>query len=705
MADTFVTIEEAAELEGIKYNSFVQVLKRDINQQYVTKLIPSETGGKPRKYVAVSSLSENAQKAHREVERIRSLTADTVTKFEVVPEEKMQPWYVNADLDWYIEKYKENYYKAVELANIIRDFLNYDEDNRTAHAEAFAQEYLGKGQRTLYRYTKAYLEASAWAIKKAKEDNCNYDFFKVLCLCRKPKETGMFPSFTDEVKQVIKNIWFNKDFATNQGTREMLYEKLEAVASINKWKKIPSYPSVARYISYLMEDEGMYNAWYLAAFGTRDYKNRRMAKATRDTTGLQVMQIVMGDAHTFDCWVSYRHPNGKVSAIKPKLVAWVDLRSRVILGDVICKDPNSDIIKQSLLKMIYSDPGGVPEYLYIDNGKDFTSEGMTGRKRNDRSSGNDDIEFDDVTRGFYKSIGIKDDHRALPYEPWSKGQIERFFGTVCNKFTKWMTSYTGTLTGSRTSAKVNKNINKMLESGQLLNMDEFYALWNTFLHEKYEVKEQGGLKKLKEKYKVPIELFKNVPEEERYFKAAPPKSYCTMLMMKSESVRVRNIGIVKFGYEYRADELWDYIDQKVDIKYDPDDITTIYVFNKKGKRICEAKSQELLQVAPKVSQKALEEHIKAQKRQIRKDRELLEDANRPFEERNEQYVGFNSVTGGIDLMVGKKGNPPAKVIALPNDRTYSTNKEVRMNDQQDYESEYLKKQAESALKKLRAIGE
>lgn len=34
------------------------------------------------------------------------------------------------------------------------------------------------------------------------------------------------------------------------------------------------------------------------------------------------------------------------------------------------------------------------------------------------------------TMGFYKSIGIKDDHRALPYEPWSKGQIERFFRTV-----------------------------------------------------------------------------------------------------------------------------------------------------------------------------------------------------------------------------------------------------------------------------------
>lgn len=55
---------------------------------------------------------------------------------------------------------------------------------------------------------------------------------------------------------------------------------------------------------------------------------------------------------------------------------------------------NSDILKQSLLKMIYSEPGGVPEYLYIDNGKDYTAKTMTGRDRNDRSGMN----FDNETR-------------------------------------------------------------------------------------------------------------------------------------------------------------------------------------------------------------------------------------------------------------------------------------------------------------------
>lgn len=460
MAEVYVTLSEAAELEGVQYQTMARRTQRN-KKNFVTKTEKSETGGRDVVLVAVSSLSKQARNAWKEREKLKSFTEEFPDKKE--DEQKPEvPWYVNTDVDWYIENYKERYYKAVELGNVVRKFLQYDEGDRTKYAEEFAQKYLGKGQRTLYRYTKAYLEASAWADKLEKEDGAGREFFKVLCLCRKPKETGCFPSIKPEVKQVIKNIWFNEDFARNQGTREMLYEKLTAIANINKWEKIPSYQTVTRYISYLMEDEGMRNAWFLASRGTREYKNKVMVKGSRDTKGLQVMQIVMGDEHTFDCWVSYKQPNGKVIAIKPHLAAWVDMRSRVIMGDVMCKDANSDILKQSLLKMIYSEPGGVPEYLYIDNGKDYTAKTMTGRDRNDRSG----MSFDNETMGFYKSIGIKDDHRALPYEPWSKGQIERFFRTVCNKFTRWMKSYTGTLTGSKTSDKVDKDIKRMLERGE-----------------------------------------------------------------------------------------------------------------------------------------------------------------------------------------------------------------------------------------------
>lgn len=692
MAEVYVTLNEAAELEGIQYKTLSKRIDRNPEKFLITKE-QRNGGGKELTMVAVSSLSKKARTSWKEREKLKEVANAPVQEAEDKTE---IPWYVGEDLDWFIEKHNSEWYKAMELGNIVREFMDYDERGRTEFAESFAQERLGKGKRTLYRYTKSYMEAEAWADKMHKEDGGNYEFFKVLCLCRKPKEAGTFPSFTPEVRQAIKNIWFNAEFAQNQGTKEMLYDKLNILKNINKWEKIPSYQSVARYINYLMEDENMYNAWYLASRGSREYKNKILVKGSRDTKSLQVMQIVMGDEHTFDCWVAYTHPNGKVTAIKPHLAAWIDMRSRMILGDVMCKDANSDVLKQSLLKMMYSEYGGVPEYLYIDNGKDYTAKTMTGRSRNDRSG----MDFDNETKGFYKSIGIKDDHRALPYEPWSKGQIERFFSTVCNRFTKWFTSYTGTLTGSKTFAKVKKDVAGMLERGELMSMEEFFEAWNTWLHEDYMVRKHGGLKKAGEEWQTPLSCFENA---ERYEKAIPPKSYATMLMMKSENRLVKNIGIQLMGMEYRSDELCDFIGQKVDVKYDPEDMGTIYVFQK-GKKVCEAYCQELLQIAPKVPQKALEEHLKRQKRQQKRDRERLEEARVPFEQLNEQYVGFSETTGGIDLMKeGKKKDNQYKVIQIPTDKTYRNGFRVNRNEEPEEENEYINRKAEDALAALRAL--
>lgn len=690
MAEAYVTLNEAAELEGIGYETIKKRVQRSPEKFHVT-MEQRQSGGKELVMVAVSSLSKKARASWKEREKLKAVAEAPVQEAEGMTE---APWYVGEDIDWYIEKHNSEWYKAMEIGNIVREFLEYDEKGRTEYAETFAQERLGKGKRTLYRYAKSYMEAEAWADKLHKEDGGNYEFFKVICLCRKPKEAGTFPSFTPEVRQAIKNIWFNAEFAQNQGTKEMLYDKLNILKNINKWEKIPSYQSVVRYINYLMEDENMYNAWYLASRGTREYKNKVLVKGSRDTKSLKVMQIVMGDEHTFDCWVAYTHPNGKVTAIKPHLAAWIDMRSRAIIGDVMCKDANSDILKQSLLKMMYSEPGGIPEYLYIDNGKDYTAKTMTGRSRNDRSG----MDFDDETRGFYKSIGIKDDHRALPYEPWSKGQIERFFSTVCSQFTKWFTSYTGTLTGSKTFAKVNKDIKGMLERGELMSIDEFYQAWSKWLHEVYMARQHGGLKKAGEEWLTPLSCFENA---ERYEKAVPPRSYATMLMMKSENRLVKNIGIQLMGMEYRSDELCDFIGQKVDIKYDPEDMATIYVFQK-GRKVCEAYCQELLQIAPKVPQKALEEHLKRQKRQQKRDRERLEEARIPFEELNEQYVGFSETTGGIDLMKGGK-QKKAKIVQLPGDRTFQNGFRPSKQEEPEEENEYINKKAEDALKALRAL--
>ena len=171
MAETYVTLTEAAELESIKRSSMRSRLMRD-KDAFVTKTEKSGTGGKDIVLVAVSKPARNAWK---ERERLKAMAETPQETAENVKRDI--PWYVSVDLDWYIENYKERYYQAVELGNVIRRFLQYDEGDRTKYAEEYARQYLQKGQRTLYRYVKAYLEASAWADKLQKEDGSGYDHF------------------------------------------------------------------------------------------------------------------------------------------------------------------------------------------------------------------------------------------------------------------------------------------------------------------------------------------------------------------------------------------------------------------------------------------------------------------------------------------------------------------------------------------------
>lgn len=142
MAEVYVTLGEAAELERVKYNTMVKRVLRK-QESFVTKTEKSENGGKDVVLVAVSSLSKQARNAWKEREKLKSFTEEFPDKKE--DEQKPEvPWYVNTDVDWYIENYKERYYKAVELGNVVRKFLQYDEGDRTKYAEEFAQKYLGK---------------------------------------------------------------------------------------------------------------------------------------------------------------------------------------------------------------------------------------------------------------------------------------------------------------------------------------------------------------------------------------------------------------------------------------------------------------------------------------------------------------------------------------------------------------------------------
>ena len=299
----------------------------------------------------------------------------------------------------------------------------------------------------------------------------------------------------------------------------------------------------------------------------------------------------------------------------------------------------------------------------------------------------------------YQSIGIQEVGRSLPYQPWDK-PIERFFSTVCSKFSKWFESYTGTLTGSKTYAKRQKDIDQMLERGELLTMEEFFEVWTEWKNTKYHTRKHRGLSDAGEKWVTPIEMFENGP---RYEKAAPPREYAAMLLMKAATARVTNQGINKFGTLYTDTELAYYVNQKVNIKWDIDDVTKLYVYDMDGKKICEAVSAELLAFGPHCSQAALEKHLRDQKRNEREVREYLEERVRPYELRLEDGARPSDAVGMIDLTI--KATPSQKLVSLPKDRMFRSEQASKTSRKKATDDTFLNAKGDKALSLLRAMNE
>lgn len=687
MPEEFITLEKAATYEGISYKGMTSRLARN-PAQYHTQTQAREGGGKDQVMVSVSSLTMKAQKAYRAAQKA------AVPKLVTVQPPAPPPWYVEADPNQFLENHGPEFHGALLMAEEVQKVLDYAGSDKTARAEQGAH-VLDVSLPTFYRYMKAVQEANAWARRLEQEDGVGRPHLRTLALCRKPREQATFPSLTEEQKVLIENIWFNKTFADNSkgkpGAKELLCTMFQEEAERQQWTGYPSSRTVARYVDHLMEQPKALSAHTLAAGGFRTWENQLQYKGTRDTSTLEVMEYVVADSHTCDFWVEVTAPNGKVRAIRPILVAWMDVRSRRILGAILCEHPNTQIIKLSFIKMCI-EAGCVPKHVHTDNGKDYANRETLGQDRNLRAFGEAlmDAEF----KGFYLAMGAQDWSRSLPYKPWDK-HIERFFCTLSNQFSRRFASYTGTLTGSKTEAKREKDIQRMLQRGELLTLDETMELIDQYFS-RYESRQHRGLKRVEAEWRTPLTVWENAP---RYECPLPAREYMTMLMMKSAQAKVTSQGINRFNTLYTAPELAFYNRKTVGIRWDPDDITKLYVYAKDGRKVCEAYSAQLLQMGDRVAEDGLAGLFKEKQRLLRETKEYLEEMNKPYEERIAS--ARPEPAGKPDFMYGHAPRP--KVVTLPVDKEFRG--EMADGRKRKKEgSEFLDRKADDALAKLRAMG-
>ena len=113
---TYITLEEAAVYEGMKYRGMASRVNRNPDE-YDLKTQPREGGGRPQVLVSVASLSPKARRAYKAAQAVDQEEAPASG-------EETPPWYVEADLNSYIESNKRKFYEAVELANQLQCFID-----------------------------------------------------------------------------------------------------------------------------------------------------------------------------------------------------------------------------------------------------------------------------------------------------------------------------------------------------------------------------------------------------------------------------------------------------------------------------------------------------------------------------------------------------------------------------------------------------
>lgn len=646
--EVWVPAAEAAEYEDITYNSLKVRIYR---KQYVVKREPNIAGGQQLVFIALSSLSSKAQ------ERYHKANPGVVVRDMVdhVTEDQQAPWYVTCDPHMYngmIDKRGGFPTEKRKLHFAINDFFNYHGNDRTGYAQQLAEEN-GISLSAFYAYVNETKRARCWVEKQQQAGVPVHADYEMMALMRKPRKKNTFPSIPDAIKQRIQATMLDKLNRQNRASMALEYELLlEDLEAEGRLDEAPTYNNYCRYRQYLLAHDPMSRqAFHFQKLGEREYKNQMMLKGKRSTRGLMAFEILEGDSHTFDFFAVIVDPDGTRRAIRPTLTSWIDLRTRTVHGWMISEHVNARTVKESIFKAIYSEGGGVPMHLHMDNGKEYTARETTGQKRSERA-----CLFAGLEQGFIEIMGIQGYNRSLPYQPWDKAYIERYHRTICEQFSKRFPSYVGTLTGSKTDAKVPKDIQGMLARNELPTMDEVAAFFAAWL-DKYHHTEHEGLKAEGETFTTPYTLMQHC---ERYEKPALPVEYARMQLLKKDIALVGKQGIRRNNTIYSAPALGGYIGEKVNIYWDELNPSCLHVFERDSNRmICKAENVQLMQHATH-NDPAVAAAQQVQKRTLRDIRALCAATKRDTSAVTPAFIG--SVSGLVP-----------NVVAIPQDEAYKLN--------------------------------
>lgn len=195
----------------------------------------------------------------------------------------------------------------------------------------------------------------------------------------------------------------------------------------------------------------------------QDHDERWLVTIRRDYN-FPALKIVQADHHITDLWVSCSGticgPDGCKHGHRVWTTVFMDVASRTVISWIASLTyPNSDTILRALRQLI--EAHGLPEIVYVDNGKDFKSAFGRAIRRGEATPFNDSY-----LNNLLASLGVRIIF-AIPRHGRSKN-IERLFGTWVRQIWSGNAAYVGAL-GKRTESA--KELYKHPE--QMLDFESF----------------------------------------------------------------------------------------------------------------------------------------------------------------------------------------------------------------------------------------
>ena len=247
-----------------------------------------------------------------------------------------------------------------------------------------------------------------------------------------PKWTGggKAAECPEEAWDLIKADYLRKSKPSFSGC----YERLCRVAAERGWT-LPSERTMLRRIEreiptpvMLFEREG------------REALARAYPAQQRDHSTFHALEAVNADGHKFDVFCKW--PDGTIG--RPIGLFWQDIRSAKCLAYRIDRTETADAVRLSFGDLV--DEYGVPDRVFLDNGRAFSSKWITGqmefRHRFKRTK--------EEPLGILTQLGIEVTW-ATPYHGQAK-PIERMFRDFCDRVSKHP-AFEGAYTGNNPTAK------------------------------------------------------------------------------------------------------------------------------------------------------------------------------------------------------------------------------------------------------------